>query len=143
MRILRMFQQALILWRAGRNIAAGQEIRISYGPLSDGELLLIYGFVEGLEAPAVNPNNKVVLAESDVCDAAKVCSRTRRARLAFIRNMRVIIWTERESFPVTGSACLHAMLKCYAEWCHSRSRWQVHMCTAQNSQECGQTHAML
>ncbi len=79
MRIPRMFQLALILRHAGRSIAAGQEIRISYGPLSDGELLLTYGFVEGLEAPAVNPNNKAVLAESDVCDAAKVCLRSWRA----------------------------------------------------------------
>ena len=67
---------------AGRNITIGQELRISYGPLSDGELLLTYGFVEALEAPGDNPNNKVVLAERDVRDAGKVCSKARPCQLA-------------------------------------------------------------
>lgn len=64
--------QGGVHWRAGRDVAADEEIRISYGPLSDGELLLTYGFVEALPAPEVNWHNKVVLAESDVFDAAKV-----------------------------------------------------------------------
>ena len=56
----------------GRAIAAGDEVRISYGPLSDGELALTYGFVEAPPAPALNPHNRVLIAESDVREAGEV-----------------------------------------------------------------------
>ena len=57
---------------AGRDIAPGDEVRISYGPLSDGELALTYGFVEALPAPALNPHNKVLIPEGDVREAGEV-----------------------------------------------------------------------
>ena len=63
-----------------RNIAAGEEVCISYGALSDAELLRIYGFVStpgdpGGGAPAAapradsNPHNCVLLPTELLRDA--------------------------------------------------------------------------
>jgi hypothetical protein len=56
---------------AERDIAAGEEVCISYGKLSDAELLQTYGFLEPLGALS-NPHNKVIIRQADVYDAGKV-----------------------------------------------------------------------
>ena len=42
---------------AERDIAAGDEVLISYGQLSSGDLLTAYGFVE--HPPGVNPHDSI------------------------------------------------------------------------------------
>ena len=41
-----------------RDIAAGEEVLISYGQLSSGDLLTAYGFVE---EPGMNPHDSIAL----------------------------------------------------------------------------------
>lgn len=56
---------------AERDIVAGEEIRISYGQLSDAEMLQTYGFLEPLGEHS-NVQNRVVIRQEDVYDAGKV-----------------------------------------------------------------------
>ena len=60
------------MWLAERDIVAGEEIRISYGPLSDAEILQTYGFLEPLGEHS-NIHNRAVFLTENVYNAGKVC----------------------------------------------------------------------
>ncbi len=57
-----------------RDIAAGEEVCISYGELSDAELLRVYGFVEARSegTGATNPHNFVRIQTSSLIHACQV-----------------------------------------------------------------------
>ncbi len=71
-------QISSLLCRAERDIAAGEEVCISYGNLSDAELLRIYGFVEEVSSSSgcsavPNPHNFVSIRTDAVFHACQVC----------------------------------------------------------------------
>ena len=62
---------------AERDIKAGEEVCISYGQLSDAELLRIYGFVEARSegTGAANPHNFVCIQTATLIHACNVSRR--------------------------------------------------------------------
>jgi len=72
-RFTQMSYQVSCVWLAERDIVAGEEIRISYGPLSDAEMLQTYGFLEPLGEHS-NIHNRAVFLTENVYNAGKVCT---------------------------------------------------------------------